>query len=681
MLLIEIARAAGFGGPARTSSLKASAKEAGQGERVLSAAAAALADLESHAPRSIDDFARLQIDRVRQAAREVDSRCAMLARFDAALPADDVLESLDVILAAKQRVDEFLDSCLGDRLRFAEAQPSTKRRQAIRNYLEYSAVLVDLSGRLRYLLFDAVGSAARRLAAQPSSREELVDLLRERESHVGAAVMSAALFDPPADDANRIVAANDTTKAKILGLIRETHQTDLVQDVADFVREPGVRAELVIQAAETLRAIGLPQDARPGQDPELPEPAITAAQLHDILERLNPSALSGDWVQRRFALLSWLDERRRVGLIEPRYRFGAADLEPGDWLLMRNPSPYNLFTDLSPGLFTHVGVLALERGTDGKRRMVVVDLPERGTEMPATNADLFVQRTLHYVILRHVDREVRRKMGNAAVTLVGNETAFDLNFRLDGVERLRGVPLADQKIKTYCAGLLVLCAQETGRARDEFFPIQEHPAGGRMVENLASLGITVTDNVVSPTGALFSPRMQIVARRRPMYDPRRWIEESIYDHFAAQLESGILTPSSSWYQTLRLRLAEASEVAPLLGRLLARAADVSPEMDLVAAAKAGTVIENLDDIAYGASGEFLDARVAIRAGSMQDLAAEGYDEEDLAEFRRLRNEHASLRRRWQQRQVSPRELRIALVEYYVKQGRRQIDEEFFGVER
>ena len=381
--------------------------------------------------------------------------------------------------------------------------------------------------------------------------------------------------------------------------------------------------------------------------------------------------------QKRY---DWLDERRRVGLAEPRYRLGATDIEPGDWLLMRNPSPYNLFTDLSPGLFTHVGVLALEMGVDGKRRMVVVDLPERGTEMPATNVDIFVQRTLHFVILRHDDLDVRRKMGEAAATLVGNETAFDLNFRLDGVERLRGKPLADQKIKTYCAGLLVLCAQESGRARDEFFPIREHPAPGRTVENLESLSITVTENVVSPTGALFSPRLRIVGRHPPMYDPRRSVEEAIYDHFAKLLETDTLTPSSSWYQSLRLRLAEASQVAPLLGRLLARAADVSPDMDLVAAAKAATVIENLDEIAYGASDEFLDARNAIRVASIRDLPAEGYDDEEIAQIRRLRSQHAKLLRRWEGRELSPRALRISLVDFYVAQGNRQIEEQFFGQE-
>ena len=108
-------------------------------------------------------------------------------------------------------------------------------------------------------------------------------------------------------------------------------------------------------------------------------------------------------MRRRGELLSWLDERRRAGLIERQYRLGAILVQPGDWLLMRNPSPYNLFTDLSPGLFTHVGVLALETGPDGKRRMVVVDLPERGTEMPATNVEIFVQRTMHFVVLRHDD--------------------------------------------------------------------------------------------------------------------------------------------------------------------------------------------------------------------------------------------------------------------------------------
>ncbi len=84
------------------------------------------------------------------------------------------------------------------------------------------------------------------------------------------------------------------------------------------------------------------------------------------------------------------------------------------------PLAYNLFTDLAPGLFTHVGVLAWEEGTDGVRRLVVVDLPERGTKIPATNVDLFLQRTLNYVFLRHKDPQVAAQMGQAAADCIGN---------------------------------------------------------------------------------------------------------------------------------------------------------------------------------------------------------------------------------------------------------------------
>ena len=118
--------------------------------------------------------------------------------------------------------------------------------------------------------------------------------------------------------------------------------------------------------------------------------------------------------------MAWLDERAHKGLTEDRLRLGLFEVQPGDWLLMRNPSPYNLFTDLSPGLFTHVGVVAAETGKDGIRRLVLVDLPERGTTMPATNVDAFVNRSLHYVFLRHPDPAVAKKMGETAAEVIGS---------------------------------------------------------------------------------------------------------------------------------------------------------------------------------------------------------------------------------------------------------------------
>src|SRR5262245_3419391 len=349
---------------------------------------------------------------------------------------------------------------------------------------------------------------------------------------------------------------------------------------------------------------------------------------------------------------------------------------------MRNPSPYNLFTDLAPGLFTHVGVVAVETGSDGKRRMVVVDLPERGTSMPATNVEVFLQRTLNYVFLRHPDSEAAKKMGQAAAAIIGNPTQFDLNFRTDRVAELKGKPLAGQKIHTYCAGLLLVCAQETNLAREEFFPITETTAGGHTKDNLAKLGLSLGSGFVSPTGALFSPQLKIIGRNEPLYEPRREVEEAIYDYFAQSLEKKDLRPSPDLFQSLRQKMAEASKGNVILAQALSATAGVSPDADLVSAAKAAAVVETLDDIAYGASREFQIARRAIM--DAPDLTSEERAKLKLEEreaIDKYRARHADLAARWDGRQISPRALRIELVSYYADQGRRQLDARFFGSEK
>ena len=218
-------------------------------------------------------------------------------------------------------------------------------------------------------------------------------------------------------------------------------------------------------------------------------------------------------------MVAWAAEHDKTGLAGDVYRLGTFEIRPGDWLLMRNPSPYNLFTDLSPGLFTHVGVAAIEKGSDGRRRMVIIDIPESGPEMPATNVDAFLQRTRHFVFLRHPDSETAAQMAQAAASTVGNISQFDLNFRTDRILPLAGEPLAGKKIHTYCAGFLYLCALQTERPRDEFFPLKEGPAEGYTTENLAKFGFSFGEDFISPTGAFFSPTLKLVGRREPMYDP------------------------------------------------------------------------------------------------------------------------------------------------------------------
>ncbi len=100
-----------------------------------------------------------------------------------------------------------------------------------------------------------------------------------------------------------------------------------------------------------------------------------------------------------------------------------------------------------------------------------------------------------------------------------------------------------------------------------------------------------------------------------MYDAQRNVEEEIYDYFADSLKVKHLVATPDLYQSLRLKLAEASKSNPLLATAMANAARVDKDLDLVSAAKAAAVIETLDEIAYGASGEFLLARRAIMEGA------------------------------------------------------------------
>ena len=220
-------------------------------------------------------------------------------------------------------------------------------------------------------------------------------------------------------------------------------------------------------------------------------------------------------------------------------------------------------------------------------------------------------------------------------------------------------------------------AQATGRPRSDFFPIPEAPAGGNTRENLAKLGITFGDNFVSPTGALFSAKLQIVGRREPMYDPQREVEEAIYDHFAASLKTKQLTVSPDLFQAVRLKLAEASKANPLLAKALAGVAGVDRGMDLVSAAKAQAVVETLDDIAYGNSGDFVAARRAIMQGPTPPPEAV-QNATDRAKSAELRTRHAALAKLWDKEQISPRDLRIDLVNFYIARGKQQLDARFFS---
>lgn len=570
------------------------------------------------------------------------------------------------VLETKRRVDELLDRALVLRTSIIEIDPKVEddaqRRVAARGFLNASTTLIDLSGRLRYLLNDVVRNARSR-AADVAAREQLADLFLRYKSTVGATQSADDLFSFP---------GRTRYHEKLLRLIGTSGQTSLLPYVVRYAEDETQPAAMRMFAAEVIRSMGLPQPPRADPPEKLPEPAIVPEELYETVASLKESDFDEDGLARRKALLDWLEERRTRGVVGNTYRVGSYEVEPGDWLLMRNPSPYNLFTDLSPGLFTHVGMVAAETGADGIRRFVLVDVPERGEKVPAVNVEIYLERTLHYFFLRDKDPKAAAAMAQAAADVIGNPAQFDLNFRSDRVYSLAKKPLKDVKIHTYCAGLLLLCALQTDVERSEYFPLTERQAAGYTVENVAKMGLSLGEGFLSPSGALFSPRMEIVGRREPMYDPRREVEEAVYDYFASALVVKQMTPEGSWYHSLRQRVADASATNPLLAKALATAAGVGADTDLAAAAKAAAIVETLDEAAVAAGKNFQAARDAVR----NNAAAPTTDEE--AQLRAAaRRRHGDLIAAMQQGRMAPRDVRLALVRYYIAVGRADIDRKFF----
>lgn len=634
-----------------------------------------LAELERSAPRQPEKFSKPSNTRLAKAAEAVELWCLQVTQSPPATN-QALLESVGQLLAAKHQVDRLLDDTLDVRRRFAALPADQARHDALCAYLQAVSRLTDLSGRLRYLQVDALGAATPRLVSRPADAARLLERLLLERSSVGAFLAARLCWATPV--AGGVPPVAPALQQKVLQLIAATGETSVLPFLVAVLDHAERDPALAISAAETIRRIGLPQEPWPNPIEPLPDPPITPRKLRAALGRIAVSRLRGDLARRHAELTRWLDLLVREGVSEPSYRIGSFDVQPGDWLLMRNPSPYNQFTDLTPGLFTHVGVVTLARGSDGIQRMVLVDLPERGRRIPAANVETYVLRSLNYCFLRHADPATAAAMGQAAHDVIGNESLFDLNFRLDGVLGLRNQPLAGKKIETYCAGLLLLCALQTASPREEFFPIPEHPAGGRTLENLAKLGLSMDDDFISPTGAMFSTKLRLVGRREPMYDPRREVEEAVFDHFAHLLATQTLVPSPDLFQSLRLKLAEASRGNALLAEALARAARVNTQTDLVSAAKAAAVVETLDEIAFGASSQFLDARESLLDVPADELARDGVAADEVATVEQFQRRHAALYQARRQGKLSPRRLRVELVKFYSDSGKRELERRFFA---
>lgn len=622
-----------------------------------------LASFFAQVPANAAGLSAVNLPALRQSAARVDAWAFSVTQVGA-----DPVTAVRNALAIKRRVDDRLKQALAVRTSIVDLAggdgvpgESPEVRAAARGWLRATTALIELSGRMRYLQNDVVRNARSR-ATSTALRERLADVFLEYRSTVGATQSIADLFTH----------RSYSYQEKLLRLAALSGQASLIPDLVRFAEDANQTAVLRLYAAEMIRALGVPQPPRANPAEELPDPSVTPDRLHAIVASLSPDEFEEEGQTRRQKLLDFLAERRTKGVTGEAYRVGSFEVRPGDLLLMRNPSPYNLFTDLSPGLFTHVGMVAAETGADGIRRFVVVDVPERGDRVPAVNIEIYLERTLHYFLLRDEDAPTAALLGSAAEAVIDNPSKFDLNFRTDRVLALKKKPLEKETIHTYCAGLLLLCALQTDVDWRQFFPVTERQADGHTVANVAQMGLSLGEDFISPSGALFSKRLTIVGSREPMYDPTREVQEAVFDHFAELLRQRPMQPEGSWYHDLRLRMAEASQANPLLAQALAGAVGVSADLDLVAAAKAAAVVETLDETAFGAGDDYELARAVIRGTPADEL------EVDPQTYNTFRNRHVDLIAAVQQGRMTPRDVRLALVRYYIAVGKAELERKFFA---
>lgn len=99
-------------------------------------------------------------------------------------------------------------------------------------------------------------------------------------------------------------------------------------------------------------------------------------------------------------------------------------------------------------------------------------------------------------------------------------------------------------------------------------------------------------------------------------------------------------------------------------------------MDLQAAEKTAIVVKTLNQIAEEKRKQFEQARSALTE-ELTPSAANA--ERRLLQQRQLRfrERHQDLWQRWQAARLTPRQLRIELLEYYVERGQQGVTKRFF----
>ena len=190
-------------------------------------------------PRQVFDCDAPHLRAVDELADALELWAARLIWTQDELGSAEILQRIEQLVMAKKRVDVCLRERVSLRKSFAAVESSPSRRAQLRHYLRIVSRTIDLSGRLRYLIRDAIDSATYVLESTPTSFHQLIDLLTRHRVQTGAEVLAYVLFDPlPGAGSHPFP---DETKERVLRLIDAVHVPSSMADLCSVCRNRGSR--------------------------------------------------------------------------------------------------------------------------------------------------------------------------------------------------------------------------------------------------------------------------------------------------------------------------------------------------------------------------------------------------------------------------------------------------------
>ena len=441
----------------------------------------------------------------------------------------------------------------------------------INNAFTVMVGLEDLLSRLMLLERDAAGVLGDDLADAPESLLALTELFIAKKSSAAALEMAFNLVDPMPhrDEIPRSVSqatpqdpitTETVLRRRLIDLVRISGQTNLLEELALLTEADGVDPLARLLAARCIEQFGVPQLARLTQPVEVPQSTVTARRIATAIERVRPSLPPSLQTDASSLALRLQSKAVQGAAPSETMRVMGIHFQRGDWILLREATPFTVASSLHPQCYHRIALVAHEAGTDGLGRLVVIDHTNNRLGVQVSSLDnwiAFVQEhTIAWCVLRPVDALLSQMIEQSALSLaVVRSSARESNERSS----------VFQDRSCFSSGLAVTrsALAATGVNPAIFFPLQESSPEGILGDNLKRLGVDLPDSFCSPTGLLLSKACIPIAMKIQAFDSRCGIRSAVFEYFDRSLCTRVVDSLSehSGSKTITLFLNEVADRA------------------------------------------------------------------------------------------------------------------------